>query len=720
MAKKAYIGVGGVARKVKKGYVGISGFSQPLLTSDGTLGGNSFAVSTNNYYSAEYAAYKAFNGNLGDGYSSNVNPSNQTIYLTFYNPAALSVSELRFTNVPAGLTSSSPKDFSVQGSNDNSSWVTIGSFTNTNNTNGATWPISLSGGFYKYHRLAITSANTTQPYVNIGEISISATSESVARQIKKVYIGIGGGAVYREVQYIESSGTQCINTGFKANQNTRVRVEAEATTVLTDSIGLFGGRTSATSKAFNFWWSVKNHGARFDYGAYDGDSENKLPANTRIIVDADKGNCIYGDYTETNTHGAFQCDYPIALFAINTGGTIGNFFTGRIYPSQIYDNGKLARDYVPVVGENNVAGMFDKVEKRFYGNVGSGNFVAGPETGITHISNGVARPCWSGGSPTYYGEITNITVGRSAPCSAGYNNYAIFGPGATLSTTVDAYNKSLVKTTRDMATSVNYCAAAANGTHGMIYGGKKSSGTSSILTAYDGSFTLKKSEYMNYVAYWHVGVSFGANALFSGGYNGSSVIGTVLSVNQNLTVSYPVTLNNTYMPYANGVGAATDKIALWGGGTLSGSLSGRSKYVQGVNTSFTSLGIKELSEAKQGLGAARAGDYVVFAGGNKAIRTNTVDAFNSSMTKIVCDPLSAARDGLAGTNLGEYALFAGGYTTEYSPIVDIYDSSLVHTVGENIGEGRGSMGAAPVGEFALFAGGSVGSARPQVYAYTIA
>lgn len=149
-------------------------FAQPILTANGTLGGSSFAVSASNYYSADYAAYKAFNGSMNDGYSSSVNPSNQTIYLTFYNPVAIKVSALTFTNVPSGLTSSSPKAFSVQGSNDNSAWATIGSFTNENNTNGARWRVSLHGDYYKYHRIVITSANTTQAYVNIGEIAITA------------------------------------------------------------------------------------------------------------------------------------------------------------------------------------------------------------------------------------------------------------------------------------------------------------------------------------------------------------------------------------------------------------------------------------------------------------------------------------------------------------------------------------------------------------------
>lgn len=218
---------------------------------------------------------------------------------------------------------------------------------------------------------------------------------------------ISGQKIYTEeditkVEYIESTGTQYINTGFKANQNTRVRVEAEATTLPTDNSGLFGGRTSATSKAFNFWWRVKNHGARFDYGAYDVDSENILPANTKITVDANKGNCSYGNYSETNTSSAFQCDYSLALFAINTGGTVGNFFVGKIYSCQIYDNGVFYLDYVPCT-INGVAGLWDAISGFFYENAGTGTFISGsviyeglpaPQNLVALFSNGVVDLQW--------------------------------------------------------------------------------------------------------------------------------------------------------------------------------------------------------------------------------------------------------------------------------------------------------------------------------------
>ncbi len=185
---------GSMARKVRKAYIGIDIFEQPKLTTNGTLGELNFAVSASNTFSAEYDAFRAFSGNIADAYSSNVNPSKQTIYLSFYNPTAIKVSTLKFTNCPASLTSSSPKNFSVQGSNDNNTWTSIGSFTNTNNTSGATWSINLTGGFYKYHRLAITSANTTENYVNIAEIAIIGVLE---KSVAKLCFGGGGG----ELQY---------------------------------------------------------------------------------------------------------------------------------------------------------------------------------------------------------------------------------------------------------------------------------------------------------------------------------------------------------------------------------------------------------------------------------------------------------------------------------------------------------------------------------------
>jgi hypothetical protein len=50
----------------------------------------------------------------------------------------------------------------------------------------------------------------------------------------------------------------------------------------------------------------------------------------------------------------------------------------RLYLLKKYDNnGNLVRDYVPVINNKGEVGLFVFVTKQFYGNEGTGEFIAG-------------------------------------------------------------------------------------------------------------------------------------------------------------------------------------------------------------------------------------------------------------------------------------------------------------------------------------------------------
>lgn len=177
-------------KEIKKIYFGNTDFTTPTLTANGSLGGSAFAVYSSNVHSSTYDAFNVFSLGESQFYSSDANPSSGTIYFTIYNPVALKVSQIAFTNVPSGFTSSSPKEIEIQGSDDNSTWTTLTSYTNTNNTVGSTWTVDISGGYYKYYRIAIKSANTSEAYVNIGKIAIIASLiTGVAEKLCNIYAG---------------------------------------------------------------------------------------------------------------------------------------------------------------------------------------------------------------------------------------------------------------------------------------------------------------------------------------------------------------------------------------------------------------------------------------------------------------------------------------------------------------------------------------------------
>lgn len=147
-------------------------WKQPILTANGTMGGNSFAVEASSQYDATVPAWKAFDGTGTSNWvaTTGVIPS----WITFYNPVALNVTKLTILNRASdndGVITAGE----IQVSNNNSDWVTIKTFSNSVVGNTTAWEIDLSNNteFYKYYRINGTSF--ARNYISIGEVKIQAT-----------------------------------------------------------------------------------------------------------------------------------------------------------------------------------------------------------------------------------------------------------------------------------------------------------------------------------------------------------------------------------------------------------------------------------------------------------------------------------------------------------------------------------------------------------------
>lgn len=193
---------------------------------------------------------------------------------------------------------------------------------------------------------------------------------------------------YTELEYIESSGSQYINTDFMPDNNTRVIVDAEAVGSASSSHFLFGCRTSGTSESFCFFY-YNNWGADFQTSA-NRKTFSDITFTDRLFVDFNGNVLTVNDTLVSFTETTFQTIVPLQLFAVNTNGTIGSMLAAKMYSCRIYDNGILARDFVPATDGSGTAGMYDLVTSVFYTNAGSGAFTAGPEItfgqGITKLN----------------------------------------------------------------------------------------------------------------------------------------------------------------------------------------------------------------------------------------------------------------------------------------------------------------------------------------------
>lgn len=181
------------------------------------------------------------------------------------------------------------------------------------------------------------------------------------------------------VEYIESTGTQYIDTDFKPNQDTRVVLDFKlASENTTNYRGIFGVRdTTADTAALQYLlWNYPSTTFRTDY--FGTNKTFEITDRTkRLLVDKDKNVVTINGQIITNTAGSGQCAKNLYLLCANNGGSAAYFTDARVYSCQIYDNGVLVRDFRPCLDSDGVVCLYDKLNQTYYYNAGTGEFTAG-------------------------------------------------------------------------------------------------------------------------------------------------------------------------------------------------------------------------------------------------------------------------------------------------------------------------------------------------------
>lgn len=556
-----------------------------------------------------------------------------------------------------------------------------------------------------------------------------------ARKIKKGYVGVENFVPralpegYTQVGYLESSGTQYFDTGFKPNQNTRVVIDfhnfGDYSGMTTSLCPFFGARNASSSAVFAMWIGVKTY-PQYGNVVYSKNGYFTTDINRRLLYDFNKNVASIGNDSITCASETFTTDYNLCILTINNYGNIeSRRASGKLYSCQIYDNGTLARDFVPCTNSSGVAGLYDMVNAKFYTNAGSGTFVVGSSAQSVarkirkaYIGiGGVARPCWSGGELAYYGTIDPLSVGRYHLASATAGNHAIFfcGYAKYYSEDKDAYNDSLTKVdiTSGASSAKQEVVGTTFGNYAMFGGGYSGSYRLDVH-CYDSSLTLQSVNGLGTQKRWLAATATSKHALFGGGYNGNANA-KVRAYDTSLTNSDPSNLGAARYHLA---ATAVGKYALFGGG------NNASTVVDAYDTSLTRTTATGLSVGRYQLAATKVGNYALFGGGTSGADTDTVDAYNASLTRTIPSTMSDKVRRLAATSVGDYALFGGGYHASAgydSKVVTVYDASLTRTTNA-LSSARSYLAATTVGNYALFGGGYNvdGDIFATVEAFTVA
>ena len=194
---------------------------------------------------------------------------------------------------------------------------------------------------------------------------------------------------YTQLQYIEGTGTQYINTGFADSLGTTVDCAASWTSFSVSSTCVFGAHSLSDPYGRNYLGPL-NGVWSWGYGDYYPSAGT---ATVNTYYECSYSSVINNAYLwvggtrmMTNTATTTITNQPILLFTnqydLNVGRTTAYL---KLYTLTIYNHsGTLVRHFVPARRDSDgYVGMYDVVNGAFYTNAGTGAFTAGPVEYVT-------------------------------------------------------------------------------------------------------------------------------------------------------------------------------------------------------------------------------------------------------------------------------------------------------------------------------------------------
>lgn len=254
--------------------------------------------------------------------------------------------------------------------------------------------------------------------------SVSAVHKKTVQVPNPDYVGLPDG--YTELEYIESTGTQYINTGIILKQNYIVDLKANISDA-NSNIWLFGSDNNNTRRfgiqADTDNGSLEGHAIFCADSWTDGKSINtnqllnirySLESTQKFLID----DVLYGSKSNT----VFDATLPLYLFADNRNGSAISLAKMKCYRFTVSLSGSTAiNDFIPAKrNSDSTIGIYDLVNDVFYTNAGTGTFTAGteiPQYIETTIEDKTLTGKWT--TETKFGKVPLIPTMTSNTTPSG-------------------------------------------------------------------------------------------------------------------------------------------------------------------------------------------------------------------------------------------------------------------------------------------------------------
>lgn len=203
---------------------------------------------------------------------------------------------------------------------------------------------------------------------------------------------LGLETLYTQLEYIQSTGTQYIDTGVTVNSDISYELKYNRPSVVNNYTTLIGARNGVgRTNTYGIFAGVSRPN-RDNYVYYcKGNSANHKDTNdmnfvnTDVVVKCDGWEQSWisstQQHTYTYTQQTFSLNLNLYLFGLNDSTQTGvtELAQIKLYYCKIYNGNNLVRDFIPAkrISDNEV-GLLDRVSGNFYTNSGTGSFIAGP------------------------------------------------------------------------------------------------------------------------------------------------------------------------------------------------------------------------------------------------------------------------------------------------------------------------------------------------------
>lgn len=216
------------------------------------------------------------------------------------------------------------------------------------------------------------------------DIKKGKTAYSNGEKITGTLVMSGGGGSrlpddYQEVTFLQSSGTQWIDTGVKPIQYVHA--------CLVDFIFSSGYKPLQETWIFGQWYGSTG----WRCGGQLQSASNEISQSSSVGFSFTPTDSNYPSWNtillnkrvvSASMLSTITSEYPMLLFAQQEGGNARYYDTAgyKLFNCKIWEWGSLIRDFIPCYRKSdNKPGLYDVINKEFYVNQGTGDFYIGAE-----------------------------------------------------------------------------------------------------------------------------------------------------------------------------------------------------------------------------------------------------------------------------------------------------------------------------------------------------